>query len=164
MQAKKTMITVFFPQTRLLVLDALPPGQTFTQDYFMTKVPPILREENLRFLRNHSAGTFLLHMDNSRCHSDKKITIEIEHRRFARAPRSLYCPDLSPCQFWLFGAMKHSLKDREIQGFYALISGLENISDDLTFEDVQVVFLDWMDLPNILCFFYVFRYQHLYSY
>jgi hypothetical protein len=22
----------------------------------------------------------------------------------------------------------------------------------------------WMDLPNILCFFYVFRYQHLHSY
>jgi hypothetical protein len=41
--------------------------------------------------------------------------------------------------------MKHSLKDREIQGVQALISGLTDIWDDLTFEDVQIVFLDLME-------------------
>jgi hypothetical protein len=41
--------------------------------------------------------------------------------------------------------MKHSLKDREIQGVQALISALTDIWDDVTFEDVQTVFLDWME-------------------
>jgi hypothetical protein len=39
-QAKKTMITVFFTHTRLMVLDALPHGQTLTQEYFITDMLP----------------------------------------------------------------------------------------------------------------------------
>jgi hypothetical protein len=41
--------------------------------------------------------------------------------------------------------MKHRLKDREIHGIQALISALTDIWNDLTFEDVQVVFLDWIE-------------------
>jgi hypothetical protein len=104
-----------------------------------------IREENVRFRRKHSGGNYLLHMDNSRCHNGKKITTEIEHRRFARAPYPYYSPHLSLCDFWLFDLMKHNLKDREIQEIQALISALTSIRDDLTFEDVQVVFLDWME-------------------
>jgi hypothetical protein len=84
-------------------------------------------------------------MDTLRYHNGKKITAEIEHRRFARAPHRLYSPGLSPCDFWLFGLVKHSLKDREIQGLQALISALRDNWDDLIFEDVQAVFLDWME-------------------
>jgi hypothetical protein len=68
--------------------------------------------------------------------------IEIEHRRLAGAPPPPYFPYYSPCDFWLFGLMKHILKDREIQGIQALISALTDIWDDLAFKDVQVVFLD----------------------
>jgi hypothetical protein len=41
--------------------------------------------------------------------------------------------------------MRHSLKHREIQEIEALITALTDIRDDLTFEDVQGVFLDWME-------------------
>jgi hypothetical protein len=116
-QAKKTMITVFFTPTRLLVLGALPYGQKFTQGYLITDVLPMLHEENVRFCRKYSDGSFSHHLDNSRCHNGKKITAEIEHRRFARALHSHYAPNLNLCDFWNFGLMKQSLKDREIQGF-----------------------------------------------
>jgi histone-lysine N-methyltransferase SETMAR len=139
------MITVFFTPTWILVLDALPYGQTFTQDYFITEMHPMLREENMRFRRKHSGGHFFLHMDNSRCDNRKKITAKIKHRRLVRAPHPPYSPDHSPFDFWLFGLMKHSLKDRKIQGVQGLISERTDIWDDLTFEDVQTVFLDWME-------------------
>jgi hypothetical protein len=84
-------------------------------------------------------------MDNSRCHNGKKITTEIQHRRFARAPHPRYSPDLSQCNFWLFGMMKHCLKDREIHGVQALISVLADIWNDPTFENFQAIFLDWME-------------------
>jgi hypothetical protein len=41
--------------------------------------------------------------------------------------------------------IKHSLNDREIQRVQALISELTDIRDDVTFEDVQAVFLDWVE-------------------
>jgi histone-lysine N-methyltransferase SETMAR len=83
-------------------------------------------------------------MDNSRCDNGKKIPAEIQHPRFARAPHPHYSPDLRPCDFWLFGQMKHSLKNCKIQGVQALISALTEIWNDLTFEDVHAGFLDWM--------------------
>jgi hypothetical protein len=135
------MITVFFTPTRLLVLSTLPYGQTFTQDYFITEMFPVLREKNVRFRHKHPGGNCFLHMDNSPCHNDKKITAEIEHRRLARALHPPYSPDHSLCDFWLFGLIKHSLKDREIQVVQTVISALTDIWNDLTFEDVQAVFL-----------------------
>jgi hypothetical protein len=57
-QGKKTMITIFFTATRLLVLDALPHGQAFTQEYLITELLPVLHQENVRFRRKHSGGTF----------------------------------------------------------------------------------------------------------
>jgi hypothetical protein len=57
-QAKKTNIVVFFTSTRLLILDALPHGHTFTQDYLITEVLPMLLEENVRFRRRHSVDIF----------------------------------------------------------------------------------------------------------
>jgi histone-lysine N-methyltransferase SETMAR len=144
-QAKKKLITVFFTPTRLLVLAALPYGQTFTQNHFITEVLPILREENVQFRRKHSGDYYFVHMDNSRCHNRKKNTAEIEHRRLAGAPPPPYSPDHSPCDFWLFGLMKHNLKDREIRAVQTLITALSKIWNDLHFEDVQAVFLDWME-------------------
>jgi hypothetical protein len=143
-QAKRIMITVFFTSTRLLILDALPHGRTFTQNYFIAEVLLMLGEENLRFRRKYSYVNFSIHMDNSRCSNCRKITAKIEYRRLAWAPHPPYSPDRSPCDLWLFGLMKHSLKDREMQGVQALIRGLTDIWDHLTFEDVQIVFLDWM--------------------
>jgi hypothetical protein len=57
-QCKKTMITVFFTPTRLMILDALPYGQTFTQKYFIAELLPTLYRENVRFRRKQSSGTF----------------------------------------------------------------------------------------------------------
>jgi hypothetical protein len=57
-QAKKIMITVFFTATRLIVLDSLPQGQSFTRNYFISEIVPTLAKEKLRF-RHHPSVTFL---------------------------------------------------------------------------------------------------------
>jgi hypothetical protein len=144
---KKRMITVFFTAMWLLVLDTLSHDHTFTQAYFMTEVLWMLSQENGRLRRKCSSGPFYPDMGNSRCHNGKKITAEIQHLMFARALHAAYSLYLSQCDFWLFGLMKHSLKAREIRAIQDLISPLANLWDDLTFEDVQAVFLDWMEQP-----------------
>jgi hypothetical protein len=40
--AKKTMVTIFFTSTRLLVLNFLPKGTKFNQDYFIDTMLPNL--------------------------------------------------------------------------------------------------------------------------
>jgi hypothetical protein len=44
-QVKKTMITVFFIATRLIVLNSLPQGQSFTQDYCISEIVPAFTKE-----------------------------------------------------------------------------------------------------------------------
>jgi histone-lysine N-methyltransferase SETMAR len=126
-QAKTILITIFFAPTLLLVLAALAYSETFTRDHFITEVLPMLREENVQFRRKHSGDNFCVHMDNLQCPNRKKITAEIEHRRLAGAPPPPYSPDHSPCDFWIFGLIKHSLKDREIRAVQTLINALSKI-------------------------------------
>jgi hypothetical protein len=46
--AKKTMVIIFFTSTRLLVLNFLPKGTKFNQDYFIDRVIPNLYSEKRR--------------------------------------------------------------------------------------------------------------------
>jgi ATP-dependent helicase YprA (DUF1998 family) len=72
--AKKTMVTNFFTSTRLLVLNFLPNGTKFNQDYFIDTVLPHLYSEKRRIVRRKSLPNFSVHMDNSMCHNGAKIT------------------------------------------------------------------------------------------
>jgi hypothetical protein len=48
---KETMLTVFFTSRKFLVLDALPKGQKYNEDYFAQKMIPELQPERSRFAR-----------------------------------------------------------------------------------------------------------------
>jgi hypothetical protein len=72
--AKKTMVTIFFTSTRLLVLNFLQKGTKFNQDYFIDTVLPNLYSEKRRIARRKGLPSFSVHMDNSMCHNGAKIT------------------------------------------------------------------------------------------
>jgi hypothetical protein len=65
--AKKTIVTIFFTSTRLLVLNFLPKGTKFNQDYFIDTVLPNLYSEKRRITRRKGLPSFSVHMDNSMC-------------------------------------------------------------------------------------------------
>jgi hypothetical protein len=98
-QVKKTMITIFFTATRLIILNSLPQGQSFTQDYFISEIVPAFTKQKLRFRRYHPDVTFSVYMDNSRCHNGRMATGEFDSRRLGCAEHPPYLPDLSPCDF-----------------------------------------------------------------
>jgi hypothetical protein len=58
-QVKKTMITVFFNATRLIVLNSLTQGQSFTQDDFISEIVPAFIKEKLTFQHHHPGVPFL---------------------------------------------------------------------------------------------------------
>jgi hypothetical protein len=97
----------FFTPTRLLALNFLAKGTKFNQDYFIDTVLPNVYREKRRISRRKGLPNFSVHMDNSMCHNGAKITEKPAKRHIARAPHSLYSPDLSLCDFWLFGILRH---------------------------------------------------------
>jgi hypothetical protein len=44
-----------------------------------------------------------------------KITEKLKKRHIVCAPHPAYAPDLSPCDFWLFGILKQKMKEQVFQ-------------------------------------------------
>jgi transposase len=131
------MVTIFFTSIRLLVLNFLPKGIKFNQDYFMDTVLPNLYSEKRRIARCKGLPSFSVHMDNSMCHNGAKIIEKLEKRHIARAPRPPYSPDLSPCDFWLFGILKRKMKERVFQSEEQILAAITKSWNELTFEDIR---------------------------
>jgi histone-lysine N-methyltransferase SETMAR len=94
---QKTMLTIFFTSTRLLVLEALPKGTEFNQDYFIGAIFPRLYNEKRRIARKEGFPAFSVHIDNSMSHNGNKISEKLSKRSIERAPHPPYSPDISPC-------------------------------------------------------------------
>jgi hypothetical protein len=62
---EKTMTVIFFTARQLILLEALPKGNKFNQQYFVDRFFPDLKTENLTFYRRMPLIIFWVHMDNS---------------------------------------------------------------------------------------------------
>jgi hypothetical protein len=103
-----------------------------------------LYNEKRRISHKEGFPAFSVHMDNSMCHNGNKISEKLAKRSIERAPHPPDSPDISPCDFWLFGMLKHKMKEREIQSQPVILSTVAKMWNDLTFEDVQSLFQEWM--------------------
>jgi hypothetical protein len=83
-------------------------------------------------------------MDNSTCHNGSKVVSKFEQHHIFRLPHPPYSPDISPCDFWLFGLLKGIMKDREFHCPELIEEAITVAWNDLTFEEVQSIFYDWM--------------------
>jgi hypothetical protein len=79
------------------------------------------------------------------CHNDTKISEKLANRTIERARHPPYSPDINPCDFWLFGMLKHKMKDREFQSQGEILSAVAKMWNGLTLADVQRVFQEWME-------------------
>jgi hypothetical protein len=60
-----------------------------------------------------------------------------------RIPHPSYSPDLSSCDFWLFGILKQEIKDRVFQTIEEIMTTFHKVFDELTLKDLQSVFFNW---------------------
>jgi transposase len=127
------------------MLNFLPKGTRFNQDYFIDAVLPNLYREKTRIARHKGRPGFVVHMDHSMCHNGAKIMEKLESRHIVRAPHPLYSPDLSPCAFWLFGFLREKMKDRVFRSEEEISEAIVESWNELTFEDIQRVFQNWME-------------------
>jgi transposase len=79
------------------------------------------------------------------CHSGAKITEKLEKRHFARAPHPPYSPDLIQSDFWLFGILTQKMKELVFQSEEQTLAAITESCNELTFEDIQRVFHNWME-------------------
>jgi hypothetical protein len=97
---------------------------------------PGLSNEKRRISRKDGFPAFSPHTDNSMSHDGNKISEKLAKRSIERVPHPPYFPDISPCNFWLFGMLKQKMKDREFQSQQTILIAVAKMWNDLTFADV----------------------------
>jgi hypothetical protein len=127
------------------VFNALPKGHKYNQDYFVQKAVPELKFAKSSFALRKIPLKFATHMDNSMCHNGRKVTSSLAQANVIRAPHPAYSPDLSPCDFWFFGMLKHRMIDRQMQSPEKILDPVSSLWNELTFDDVQKIFLERME-------------------
>jgi hypothetical protein len=61
------------------------------------------------------------------------------------ASHLVYSPGLSPCDFWLFGMLEHRITDRQLKSSEENLDAVSELRDEITVEELQNVFLAWME-------------------
>jgi hypothetical protein len=59
-------------------------------------------------------------------------------------PQPAYSPDISPCNFRLFGLLKQILRDREFAPSDEIKDTIAQIWNDLAFDNIRSLFRDWI--------------------
>jgi hypothetical protein len=78
------------------------------------------------------------------CHNCPRITSEFAKHHLSRKLHPPDSPDISPCDFWLFGLLKGILKNREFSSSEQIEEAITQMWNDLSFEDLRSVIQNGM--------------------
>jgi hypothetical protein len=144
-EADRVIMTLFFSGLDLITFEALPPGTRLNQEYFIDEIQAGIVNERPQILRRIQRGTFYVQMDNSMCYNGQIVTDELVIKILECVPHSVYCPDLSLCDFWLFGMLKQKITDRVIRPPEKSLTMIRRIWDKVVLEQLQSVFSNWIE-------------------
>ena len=96
----------FFYSTGMVYMHFVRTGQTVNKEYYVE----VLREFKKRFRRKRQAlfklGQWHFHQDNAPVYNSILITDYLTKMGMKTVPQPPYCPDLAPCDFWLFPKLR----------------------------------------------------------
>jgi hypothetical protein len=75
-------------------------------------------------------------MDPAIYHDESQVASKFEQHHVSGFPQPPYSPDISLCDFCLFGLLKGIIKDREFHSHEVIEEAIPEAWDDLTFDDV----------------------------
>ena len=107
---KKVIVSVFFSSNGVQSVMFLPKNERFTSEFFHINIISDL-ETNIKKKRPvKGLKDIILHFDNAKTHTSKASLEKLSTLGINRMPHPLYSPDISPCDFYLFGKLKELLK------------------------------------------------------
>ena len=120
----------------MIYMHWVPIGQTINKEYFVE----VLREFRMRFRRKRSAlfksGQWQFHLNNAPVHISILVTDYLTKVGIKTVHPPPYCPDLAPCDFWLF----LKLRGCRYETIEEIKEAVTKVIDTLTQEDFHGVF------------------------
>ena len=98
-------------------------GKTVHSEYYIEILEELGKAIQENHRRNLAKGVLLM-QDNASPHSSERTQAALRDLQFETLPHPPYSPDLSPCDYWLFGPMKKYLKGRRFENLQQLSSSV----------------------------------------
>jgi histone-lysine N-methyltransferase SETMAR len=141
---KKTMVTIFFNGSGQFVVDILPPGTKMNSKYFADNIIDVLSGFCYPKGRQPGERKVMLHFDNAPIHCTGMIAERMFLREFKKMDHPPYSPDLSPCDFFLFGYLKGELAKRDYATPEDLLFEVRCVAAGISSELCRRVFENWI--------------------
>ena len=110
---RKDLISIFWDQDSILLIDYLPKGQTINAEYYsflLVQLKDILKDKRRR---KFTKGVLFLH-ENAAAHRALLTQKKLAHLGFRLLDHLPYSPDLAPSDCHLFPELKKQLKGRHL--------------------------------------------------
>ncbi|KAA6311066.1 MAG: hypothetical protein EZS28_056198, partial [Streblomastix strix] len=99
---------VFFGADRIWLIHAMPKKKSVTSITFINDIlTPLLQSMRSS---NPELNQIYVHFDNASSYNSHATTQFLEENKIIRVAHPPYSPDLSPCDYFLFGYMKRNLQ------------------------------------------------------
>ena len=148
---KKVMITIVFCGSGFLLIDALPKGYNFNSSYFIEYILSNLEQKILEKRPKNGLKNILIHFDNAKPHIAIKVQEKIDELKMKRIIQPPYSPDISPCDFWLFGFIKEKLKGNSFESSDEVLLKINEIIKKIDKKTIYSVFYEWISrLENVI--------------
>lgn len=108
LSAGKVLATVFWDSQGVLLLDFLHDQRTVNAAYYCTLLNQVKAAYRSKRRGQPVRDVILLH-DNARPHTANETRLKLEEMSWETLEHPPYSPDLSPCDFYMFGPLKDAL-------------------------------------------------------
>ena len=141
--SKKFMLAVFWNPDGFLIIDLLPDDNKFTSENFINNILENIYEDK-EPLRKKEHRKIIIHFDNGRPHTARKVVEYRDLHNMKRAPHPAYSPDIAEPDFYLFGYLKNKFEGEEFDTANQLFDAIQKIKSEIQHDTLYKVFLEWM--------------------
>jgi len=137
--AGKVLVSSFWDQDGILLIDCLPNGQNINAEYYSSMLVQFkdILKENLR--GKVTKGVLFLH-DNAPAHRALATQKKLAYLVFQCLDHLPYSPDLAPSDYHLFSGLKKQLKVRHFSSDAEVIDAAETWLDG----QLSEIFVEWL--------------------
>ena len=115
---------------------------TYNSVQFVKSLRRFRKKVNARRRKTHCSNV-ILHFDNCRVHTPKRVRSYLEKHRIKILPHPPYSPDISPCDFYLFGPLKSYLEGYSTNNYRDLKIQVKKYLKNIEKETLKKVMDAW---------------------
>ena len=140
---KKITVSVMWGVSGAVAVKALKGENRVDSKYFCEEVMNTAIDWCKQKRKVTGISSFIFHMDNAPCHNSRYSKQFMEDNNILRIEHPPYSPDLSPCDFFLFGYMKNHFSNTVFRDEDDAVEEISKWIADIPVKTLIAVFDNW---------------------